>query len=369
MNSALLQLVLSQMRLFFRNPGVLFWSFLFPLILSWILGISFDQRGESLRNIAVLEEGGQPPVEFLSWFQRLTGVEIPASSLQTGQFDITLRSPGVDTTHFRFHLQTGEEIERALKRTKILLFMTFPNPDSPTFHFDPQNAEAQLCYLLLTRFSAKEGTLSKTDVKTLQTQGTRYIDFLIPGLLALSVMNTCLWGVGWVLIEMRIKKLLRRIVITPLNKSVFLISQMLTRLLMGGLEFVCTFGFAYYYFGVRIQGSLMGLLLIALSGFFCFFGIAVLISSRAASTQAGNGLINTINMPMFITSGIFFSYHSFPDWLIPWIQYLPLTLLADGLRGVFVESLSIQELLQPSLMLLIQGSISFYLGLKIYKWY
>ncbi len=138
-------------------------------------------------------------------------------------------------------------------------------------------------------------------------------------------------------------------VATPLKKSVFLLSHGLNRMFISAAELLLLYVFAHFYFDITIQGSLLALGLIFLSGYSAFAGIAVLISSRVENTQSGNGLINSVSLPMFILSGIFFSYHNFPDWLIPYVEVLPLTILTNSLRGVITEE---SDWLKPSSRLL-----------------
>ena len=127
--------------------------------------------------------------------------------------------------------------------------------------------------------------------------------------------------------------------------------------------------FAHFYFNIRIQGSLLALFLVFFSGYCAFAGMSVLVSSRALNTQTGNGMINVVTMPMFVLSGIFFSYHNFPPWLIPYVEVLPLTILTNSLRGIILEGLSIAEILRPSFSLIGIGVCCFLLGLKLYRWH
>jgi ABC-2 type transport system permease protein len=182
-------------------------------------------------------------------------------------------------------------------------------------------------------------------------------------------MNSCIWGIGWNLIDSRIKKLLRRMVATPMKKSVFLTAHMITRFIVLFSEASILFVFARVAFGVVIQGSPLALLLVYLSGTFAFAGIAILTSSRAANTQVGNGLINAVVLPMTIVSGVFFSYHNFPDWIEAIVKFLPLTLVADSLRAIFNEGAGIKQIFLPVVILITTGALTFVAGLKIYKWY
>jgi ABC-2 type transport system permease protein len=209
----------------------------------------------------------------------------------------------------------------------------------------------------------------RSSIMPITTKGNRYIDFLIPGLIAMGIMNSCLWGISWNLIEFRMKKLLRRMVATPMSKKDFLLSNLITRTLIGAFETSTLLLFAFLYFRISLEGSVLALLLIYLAGIMAFSGIAIIISSRTASSQIGNGLINAVTLPMMILSGIFFSYHNFPDWCIPFIKYLPLTLLADSIRSIFIEGAGIKEISTAFVVLTLTGVVSFFAGLKMYKWY
>jgi ABC-type multidrug transport system permease subunit len=171
------------------------------------------------------------------------------------------------------------------------------------------------------------------------------------------------------MIDKRGKKLLRRMIATPMNKSHFLISLIIVRTTMNLAEAVLLFFFSYLVFGVTIQGNIGALFLIFFASNIAFAGLAVLISSRTASTEAGNGIINAVVTPMIVLSGIFFSYHNFPDFLIPVIKVLPLTLLADGIRSIFIEGAGYNEIALPFFILTVMGIIFFTAGIKLFKWH
>jgi len=185
----------------------------------------------------------------------------------------------------------------------------------------------------------------------------------------MDIMSSALWGIGWALIEIRIKKLLRRMAATPMHKSMFLASHFVTRLIVNALEFVALFLFVYFYFGVRIQGSVPALIAIFIAGNMAFAGLSILMSSRTANPRVGNGLINAITFPMTLLSGIFFSYHHFPAWAIPIVRKLPLTMLADSIRSIFNEGAGFAQVAPAAFILAATGALFFYAGMKIYKWY
>ncbi|HYG41004.1 MAG TPA: ABC transporter permease [Cytophagales bacterium] len=341
MNNTLLKLIIIQIKDFIREPEILFWSILFPIGISGVLGLAFMQKEELVREVAFVSHN-RGSVE--AYENRL------------------------NSELFKFDKSSEEEALLKIKRGEIQLYIKEDPSGTISYHFDPVNAEAQLTYLMLEKELTKEKSEERPTVE-ITTTGNRYIDFLIPGLLALGIMNSCIWGIGWNLIDSRIKKLLRRMVATPMKKSTFLTAQMITRLMVSFCEGLILFVFAHLFFGVEIQGSIPGLILIFVSGTFAFAGIAILISSRAENAQVGNGLINAIVLPLTIVSGVFFSYHNFPDWIENLVRFLPLTILADNIRAIFNEGASITSVLLPSFFLLITGFVTFIAGLRIYKWY
>ena len=241
---------------------------------------------------------------------------------------------------------------------------------SLTYYFDPLNTEAMSVYQALEiSFSRGRAKGWKSQVSRIDVPGSRYIDFLIPGLLALSVMNSCLWGVSWSLIELRMKKLLRSMIASSMNRALFLVSFFFTRLIIMTVEAAILAAFAYFYFGLKMQGSLPGFVTVVISGLFAFWGIAVLLAARAANSQVGNGLINAVTMPMMILSGVFFSYHNFPDIIVPVVQMLPLTLLADAIRSVYIEGAGFFDVLRPSGILVGIGGVCALLGARFFRWY
>jgi len=346
MNKSLYQITLVHFKSFFRDPGILFWAILFPIIMAWVLGAAFSNKGESVRTVYVTGDSVVP--------EKITGEKIIGKETGT-------------TYRIKFEKASGEEAVRAIKRGLIAVYIEVKH-DSLIYHFDPLNADAQLTHLILER---EVSGINQTNaaIEPLQTKGTRYIDFLIPGLISLGIMNSCLWGIGWTLIETRMKKLLRRMVATPMKKSIFLSAHIITRIVLGGIETILLLIFSYFYFGTEISGSIPAFIVVFLAGIFAFAGIGILTASRTAKTEIANGLVNAVTLSMTILSGIFFNYHNFPDWAVPVIQVLPLTLLADAIRAIFIEAAGFKEVMMPIAVLLATGLITFFTGLKIFKWY
>jgi len=354
MNRPFINLVALQFKEFFREPEIIFWAFVLPIVLSWLLGIAIGSGGGSVSGkAAVIESPAATADYWASWIARTRN-----APRENGALD--------------FPILTRDEAILALKKGEISLFIErIPGSDSLRYFFDPRNGEAQMTYLVLERTldGARRPAGPPSEVVALRIQGTRYVDFLVPGLLAMDIMSSALWGIGWALIEIRIKKLLRRMAATPMHKSMFLASHFVTRLIVNALEFVALFVFVYFYFGVRIQGSVPALIAIFIAGNMAFAGLSILMSSRTANPRVGNGLINAVTFPMTLLSGVFFSYHHFPEWAIPIVQKLPLTMLADSIRSIFNEGAGFAQVALPAFVLAGLGALFFYAGMRVYKWY
>jgi len=200
-------------------------------------------------------------------------------------------------------------------------------------------------------------------------KGVRYIDFLVPGLIAFGLMSSMMWGISYTIIEKRSQKLLRRMVATPMRKSYFLVSLMFVRTVMNYLEALLLFVCAWLIFGTEIQGNTGALLTLDFAGCVGFTGIAALVSCRTSKTEVGTGWINAVHLPMMIFSGVFFSYRNFPEWSHEAIRMLPLTALTDGIRSVFNAGAGWAEIAVPALALTLLGVACFSLALKLFKWY
>ncbi len=365
------QLVLAHARELFREPAVLFWGIIFPILMSLGLGIAFTRKADIVRNVAVIREirGNDQPVlkDFLKTYQAKPGND----HNHKNTWSLTIPDDKMGNTTIVFQEMTWKEAMVALKRGNINLIMDEKDGKNG-YHFDPLNPDAQLVYMKLRGMFGNPEILKKgsnADIIPLTVSGTRYIDFLVPGLIAMGVMMSIMWGISYEIIDNRSKKLLRRMVATPMKKSHYLLALITVRILMNFVESGLLFLFAWLVFGLKIQGNPAALLLVFVTGNLCFAGIAIFMSSHTAKTEIGNGLINLVSMPMMVLSGIFFSYHNFPEWAIPVIQLLPLTMLADGVRGVMIEGAGFAEIMMPAVILGAMGLAFFTAGLRIFKWH
>jgi ABC-2 type transport system permease protein len=362
-----LQLTIIQFKEFYREPAALFWSLLFPILMAWGLGIAFSGQKDTVRNVAIISSSTNN-ITTLSMFLDTRTKVLPMYNGTSHKHTLVVKNEKLGTTTFNFFNTSWDSAIILLKRGSISLILD-DRTGNPAYHFDPANAEAQLIYLnLKALFSNQRIIQESASIKPLTVSGTRYIDFLVPGLMAMGIMSSCLWGISYSLIEKRSKKLLRRMVATPMKKSYFLASQFVSRLILSFVETAVLILFAYFYFHMRVQGSFAALLVVFVAGNFAFIGIAILISSRTANPQVGNGLINAVTMPMMVLSGIFFSYYNFPEWTIPIIRQMPLTLFADGIRSIFTEGAGFYETGPAIAIMTGVGLVSFIVGLRIYRW-
>ncbi len=365
----LIQLILIHFREFVREPGIIFWSIIFPIAMAWVLGIAFSRQSELVQQVVLIENASEQYLVFRDFLKDSKKITKEIYGDNTTCFDKIIASDKLGKTSFRFISTDWDHGILLLKRGQVNLILK-EYPDSLEYFFDPVNPQAKTLFVMLSSALNNDNRVfENAKISPLTQTGNRYIDFLVPGLLALGAMNSLLWGISYALIEMRSKKLMRRMVATPMKRSEFLISFFVARLAIAIIEAAILWTFSYFYFNITLQGSFLALATIFLAGNIAFSGLAVLISSRTANSRIGTGLINVVTMPMMILSGIFFSYHNFPDFAIPIIQKMPLTMMADSIRAVFIEGSGLAQVAGNSAILAGLGAGCFLIGLKIYKWY
>ena len=369
------QLIAALFREIIREPGVLFWGILFPILMSLGLGLAFTKKADVIRKVAIINISDRSSAgsenSTVAGFLEKQCEKNTSGDYNAWKWKYTIKDEKLGNSIFLFYIMKWDDAIRFLKRGTINVLLLGKN-DSIEYHFDPMNPDAQLTYLKLSTIVGNgqiQTIQGNSEIKPLTVTGTRYIDFLVPGLIAMGVMMSSMWGISYGIIEKRSKKLLRRLVATPMRKSHFLIALITVRITMNFIESLVLFLFALFAFKMTIQGNISALILIFLAGNIAFAGIAVFVSSHTSNTEVGNGLINFVVFPMMVLSGIFFSYQDFPDWSLPVIKNLPLTMLTDGIRSIFNEGAGYHEVAIPILILLAIGTLFFTVGLKIFKWH
>jgi ABC-type multidrug transport system permease subunit len=344
--SALGQLVLTSLREFVREPLALFWAFGFPLLLAVALGFAFRSKTAEQIRVDVEESPlAQPVVAALAQQEKfLVQVQDRASCslrLRTGKVDLVVAIiPTAEGARYQY----------------------FYDPTRP----EGAGARAAVDDAL-QRAAGRRDRVPVGD-QPMQEPGSRYIDFLVPGLLGMNLMNGGLLNISFGMVDMRVRKLLKRFLASPMKKSSFLASILLSRLLFLVPEVLVLLGFARLVFGVVNQGSLMAVVVLVLVGAFTFAGLGLLLGSRARTLEAASGLTNLVTLPMWIVCGIFFSSERFPEMVQPLIKLLPLTPLIEALRKVMLEGASLTSQTQEIGLLLAWGLGSFALALWAFRW-
>ncbi|HEX2968123.1 MAG TPA: ABC transporter permease [Bacteroidales bacterium] len=365
------QLILSQSREIIREPGVLFWGIVFPILMSLGLGLAFTKKGEIIRKVAVITDTQVINNPVISSFLNERCEKNETTGNKNWRFRYKINDDKLGNSVFLFYEMKWEDAVRLLKRGTMNVLISATS-DSVEYHFDPMNSDAELTYMKLSSiisYGVAQESIPGAVIRPLTTTGTRYIDFLVPGLITMGVMMSCMWGISYGIIEKRSKKLLRRLVATPMRKSHFLIALITVRIIMNIIESLALLIFAIIVFKMRIQGDITSLILVYIAGNIAFAGLAVFVSSHTSSTEVGNGLINFVVMPMMVLSGIFFSYQNFPDWSHGFIKALPLTMMTDNFRSIINEGSGIADAALPVVILTGIGFALFASGLKIFKWH
>jgi ABC-2 type transport system permease protein len=329
-----------------REPEVVFWVFVFPLLLALGLGIAFRNKPGDAVSVAI----------------------VSGPSSQDAQA-LLARSPQRDL----FKVQVLD-LEAAHKGFRLGKFDLVIEPDGKggfAYRYDPARPESVLAKAetneALQASAGRKDVVATTTV-TSSDPGSRYIDFLIPGLLGMNLMNSGMWGIGFALVDMRQRKLLKRFVGTPMRRGDFLMALASSRLILMIIEVGLLLVFGVLFFHMRVLGSIGSIALIAAIGSLTFGGVGLLTASRAQKIESVSGLINLVMMPMWIFSGVFFSYERFPAVIHPLIKALPLTALNDALRASILEGTPILHQWPRLLVMVVWGGVSFALALKWFRW-
>jgi ABC-2 type transport system permease protein len=369
------QLILSRLRIFMREPAAIFWVYGFPIVMMMALGIAFRDNPEERIKVDLVEATVQGPK--------------PKIQSQTDHSDEPL---AIDTFRRRLAsnprinvvVQAAEDWRKRLQAGKTDLVIEVGTDGSESFQLwdEPHRTESRVA-----RYAVEAALLrgeqpheaaadhrsaaapdSPPDVKHLEQVGSRYIDFLLPGMIGMGLMGGGLWGVGFVVVDMRVRKLLKRFLATPMRRSDFLLAVMCSRLVFTLADIVVLLIFGSVVFQVRCQGNYLDLTAAVLLGATAFAGIGLLVSSRAQTLETVSGLMNLIMLPMWILSGVFFSSERFPEAAQPFINLLPLTALNQLLRGIILEGRAIAALWSQAVILAGYAVTTFAVALRIFRW-
>ncbi|MCP4679270.1 MAG: ABC transporter permease [Deltaproteobacteria bacterium] len=342
----LIELTLARLREFVRSPGTIFWVFVFPVLLAVALGIAFRNQPPESPRVAIVDKSGTGLADRLQGSKNLKitslDEEEARKALRTGNVDILVR------------VISGQG-----------------KPPSVIYRYDPTRPESRHARLalddILQRVFGRADVISVEDEQVTEVGG-RYIDFLIPGLIGLNVMSSCMWGIGYAVVDSRRRKLLKRFAATPMHRSHFLLSFIFSRMVFLVAEVAALVFFGSLVFDVQVSGSFFHVGLLTVAGAFAFSGIALLIAARPENTEVASGWMNFVMLPMWLLSGSFFAYSRFPEFMLPFIRMLPLTALNDGLRAVINNGASFMVFWMELAILLAWGLVCFVVALASFRW-
>jgi ABC-type multidrug transport system permease subunit len=340
---AIAQLTLARFREFYREPEAVFWVFVFPILLAAGLGIAFRNRPAEASHIAVAKSAANSPI--VDSLKKASGLVVDV----------------LDDTAAANALRTGR-----------VGLVVAPRPDgSVEYRFDEARPESRTARMVVDRVVQRAG--GQTDpVRVAETKvserGSRYIDFVVPGLLGMNLMGSGIWGIGFAIVDARKKKLLKRLIATPMKRAEYLASFLFFRLSLLVIEVATLIGFGALVFGVPLRGSFPQLVLICVLSSLAFGGLGLLVASRARTVEGASGLMNLVMLPMWVFSGVFFSSGNFPKAAQPFIQALPLTAVNDALRANMLQGASWGVVGNEMLIIVTWLVVCFTLALRLFRW-
>jgi ABC-2 type transport system permease protein len=336
--SSLYQLTRIRFLLTLREPEAIFWIFVFPILLAVGLGIAFRNRPAD-----VLPVGATTPA--------LTQALSADKGLRAAQMD---EAAGV----------------HAMAVGKILL-LAVGEPNGVKYRYDDTNPDARTARLLADRAiqaaAGQSAAITATN-ELVREKGSRYIDFVVPGLMGMNLMGSAMWGLGFSIVEGRQKKLLKRMVASPMPKWQYLAAYLFSRIGLLVVEVVVFLGFAWVVFGVPFRGPLWELAFLCVLTSVVFSALGLLVASRARTIEAVSGLMNLVMLPMWILSGVFFSASKFPNLVLPLVRALPLTAAIDAMRANMLQGVALPHLWPQVGILLFWFAAPFVVAVKIFRW-
>jgi ABC-type multidrug transport system permease subunit len=336
--NSLYQLTMARFRLFWREPEAIFWIFIFPILLAVGLGIAFRNRPPDVLPVAATTT-------------QLT---------QELNAEKGLHATTMDEPSGAHALATGD-----------ILLLAIQKPNGVAYQFDDTNPNARTARLAADRAiqtGAGQREAVRVDNQLVHEKGARYIDFVVPGLLGMNLMGSAIWGLGFAIVDARQKNLLKRLVASPMPRWQYLMSFLLSRLVMLVIEVLAFLGFARLVFGVPFRGSMWELAFLCILTSWSFSALGLLVASRARTTEGVSGLMNLVMLPMWILSGVFFSASRFPAMVQPLVRMLPLTAAIDAIRGNMLQGVTLGHLVAPVVILLAWMVVPFAVSLRIFQW-
>jgi ABC-2 type transport system permease protein len=342
---SLAQLTLVRFREFIREPEAVFWTFAFPVVLAIGLGIAFRNKPADVLSVGVVR-GSTVGDSLVARLSRVSGLRVRVLA---------------DSAAAQHALRTGE----------VALVTATDASGAVEYRYDDTRPEGRSARFIVDdavqRAAGRRDPVQVVE-RMVREKGSRYIDFVIPGLLGMNIMGGGIWGFGFAIVEARRRNLLKRLVSTPMPRAHYLASFLLSRFVFLLVEIAVIMGSSVLLFGVPVRGSVLQLFVVCFVSALSFGGVGLLIASRTRTIEGVSGLANLVMMPMWVLSGVFFSSTNFPAVAQPVIQALPLTATINALRATMLQGAGWGMVGWPMVVVAVWGVGAFVVALKLFRW-
>ena len=353
-----LVLTVASLKMWFRDKQALFWSMLLPLLFMVVFGLmNFGALGRVDLGIVNLADGpvSQGVLEALERIEALDVLYLDdrqagLDALEEGERDLVLVVPaglgdGAGPVDLEVLFSEGRPQE-----TQVGLAVLRQVLDELTFRM----SDASRLFVV--------------DAKPVGGKSLRYIDFLLPGIVAMSIMQMGLFSVAFAFVQLKRQGILRRLLATPVRPASFLFAQVVTRLAVSLIQTSVLITVAVVFFDVNIAGSLAAIFLLAMIGGGVFISLGFAVSGWARSEEVAAPLANVIALPMIFLSGVFFPREALPDVLHVVTEYLPLTYLANSMRSVAIDGATLWSQWPEVAQLTAWLAITYVVAIKLFRW-
>jgi len=349
--------------MFLRNRQALFWTFFFPVLLMGLLGIVFGGGFGGDFNLAIVKlDDGMVANVVVQAFKNADGVTV---SVAQSEDEALAR------------LEDG-----SVQGVLVLppdLQKSFADKDGTTrlpFHYDNSDVATagqvvgvtqQIVEAVGNEIANVQPTLGVTPTGV-KSASLDYLDFLVPGIVALSIMQTAIFGVGGTLVTYKEKGVLRRLRATPLPMRSFMGSNVLVRIVTSLVQMVIVLAVGMLLFGVTINGSLLVVTVVSVVGSAAFVSLGFAVAAVSKNMEIAQALMNVIQTPMMFLSGIFFPMNNAPAWIQPIVKLLPLTYLANALRAVIIDGAGLWEVRWDLAVLFAVTGVFVIIAWRFFRW-
>lgn len=349
--TAFLELFIAELKLNFRNKQAIFWRLVFPLMFITIFGL-FNLDQPSSTKIFVIDEANNPMSQgIIKGFEKISFFQLEKSNKIA---DLVSAKDRLKQDKINFILVLPQELKNlsaSLPQLQPISLKVYYNEANVMTNQIALNALDQITAKLNAQ-AANAPQLFSLDKQALTNKKIRYIDFLVPGIVAMSIMQSAIIGMAVYLTEYREKKVLKRVLATPVSPKTFVAALVLSRLVLSILQIIIILVSAKLLFNVAVFGSYLDVGIITILGSVVFLNIGFIISSFSKTTAAAEGLSQVITMPMMFLSGVFFSTETLPSVVRVAVDKLPLAPTINALRSVILNGEGIVGVRNDLLMVL-----------------